>query len=128
MIPGMKMTLDGIDGHNLVTRLGSGVVGIGEREYRSSLVVCASALLEDWPVRQVSELAAGLDVILGLRPDILVLGTGEVQVFPEAELLARVTVARVGFEVMDNRAACRTYNVLRAESRNVVIGLILPPS
>lgn len=124
MIPIMKMTLDGIDGHNLVTRLEPGVVGIGDREYRSSLVVCANAVIEDWPVRHVSELAAGLDPILALQPDILVLGTGQVQDFPTPELLARIAGARVGFEVMDNRAACRTYNVLRAESRNVVLALI----
>ncbi len=126
MIPAMKMTLDGIDEHNLVTRLDSGVVGIGDREYRSSVVVCASAVIEDWPVRQVSELAAGLEAVLALRPDILVLGTGEVQDFPPPELLARVAGRRVGLEVMDNRAACRTYNVLRAESRNVVLALIQP--
>jgi uncharacterized protein len=128
MIPAMKMTLDGIHEQNLVTRLDSGVVGIGAREYRSSVVVCASTVIEDWPVRQVADLAAGLEAVLDLRPDILVLGTGETQEFPPPALLARITGRRVGFEVMDNRAACRTYNVLRAESRNVVLALIQPES
>lgn len=126
MIPAMKMTLDGIDEHHLVTRLDSGIVGIGSREFRSSVVVSAAALIEDWPVRRVSELEAGLEAVLALRPDILVLGTGEVQDFPPPELLARIAGRRVGLEVMNNRAACRTYNVLRAESRNVVLALIQP--
>lgn len=126
MIPAMKMTLDGIDEHHLVTRLDSGIVGIGSREFRSSVVVSAGALIEDWPVRRVSELEAGLEAVLALRPDILVLGTGEVQDFPPPELLARIAGRRVGLEVMNNRAACRTYNVLRAESRNVVLALIQP--
>jgi uncharacterized protein len=31
---------------------------------------------------------------------------------------------RIGFEVMDSRAACRTYNVLVSESRAVALALL----
>ena len=31
---------------------------------------------------------------------------------------------RIGFETMDTAAACRTYNVLLSEGRNVVAGLL----
>jgi uncharacterized protein len=34
----------------------------------------------------------------------------------------------IGFEVMDNAAACRTYNVLVAEDRRAALALILPGS
>jgi uncharacterized protein len=46
-------------------------------------------------------------------------------VFPAAELLAPLYAARVGFEVMDTGAACRTYNVLVAEGRAVAAALII---
>jgi uncharacterized protein len=34
--------------------------------------------------------------------------------------------AGIGYELMSTAAACRTYNVLVAEDRDVVAGLILP--
>jgi uncharacterized protein len=33
--------------------------------------------------------------------------------------------ARIGVEVMDSRAACRTYNILMAEGRKVAAAIIL---
>ena len=33
--------------------------------------------------------------------------------------------ARVGLEVMDTNAACRTYNILAAEGRNVATAILL---
>jgi uncharacterized protein len=31
----------------------------------------------------------------------------------------------IGFEVMDNAAACRTYNILLAEQRQVALALLI---
>ena len=52
------------------------------------------------------------------------LGTGAVQVFPAPALYRALTAQRVGIEVMDTGAACRTYNILLAEGRRVVAGLL----
>jgi uncharacterized protein len=40
-------------------------------------------------------------------------------------LSAPLASARVGFEVMDTQAACRTYNILVAEGRRVLAVLLL---
>ena len=63
--------------------------------------------------------------MLSLEPEIVILGTGERQVFPEPSLFAAVAGRGVGLEVMDNGAACRTYNVLLAEGRRVALAIIL---
>ncbi len=52
--------------------------------------------------------------------DVLLYGTGETHVWPEAALRARVPM-----EVMTTAAACRTYNALITEGR-LVIALLLP--
>jgi uncharacterized protein len=33
--------------------------------------------------------------------------------------------ANIGYEIMDTAAACRTYNILMAEGRNVAAALII---
>ena len=57
-------------------------------------------------------------------PDFLLLGTGEQQHFPNAELRAAFADAGIGLEAMNTGAACRTYNVLLAEGRPVAAALI----
>jgi len=59
---------------------------------------------------------------------VLLLGTGPQLRFPRAELWRpvsrRLAEARVGLEVMDAQAACRTYNILVAEGRKVAAALL----
>lgn len=121
----MKFTLDDSATANAVTARAPGEVRIAGRSFRESLVVNATVIVERWPVRDVAGLAAQLDAVLGLGPEIVILGTGERQVFPEPAVFAAVAARGVGFEVMDNGAACRTYNLLLAEGRNVALALIL---
>ena len=56
--------------------------------------------------------------------EIVLLGTGPRQRFPHPRLTAPLAQARVGLEVMDLQAACRTYNILVAEERKVAAALL----
>jgi len=99
---------------------------IGERDFARSVIVSAQALIEDWRPQAMAELtAADLEPALALQPEVLLLGSGARQVFPPAALLAELHARRVGFEVMDTGAACRTYNLLVAEGREVAAALII---
>jgi uncharacterized protein len=69
--------------------------------------------------------AADLEPVLALRPEVLLIGSGERQAFPAPELLAALYAARLGFEIMATGAACRTYNVLVAEGREVAAALMI---
>ena len=60
-----------------------------------------------------------------LAPEIVLLGTGAQFRFPEPALLAPLYKAGIGVEVMDTPAACRTYNILLGEGRNVVAALLV---
>ena len=66
-----------------------------------------------------------LQYLAGLGVEIVLLGTGECLRFLHPRLLQSLAQARVGVEVMDTRAACRTYNILVAEGRKVAAALIL---
>jgi uncharacterized protein len=125
----MKFALQAPGSANLVQACSPGEIRVGERIIRTSLILTASELVLDWPPRTVSELSPEhLQHALVLEPEVILLGTGVRQVFPEAHVLAPVHRAGVGIEVMDTRAACRTFNVLVQEGRRVAAALILDPA
>jgi len=122
----MKFTLDRPATPHVVRAYAPGLIRIGEREFARSVIVSAQALVDDWRPQHVGELvAADLEPALALQPEVLLLGSGARQVFPAPDLLAQLYAARIGFEVMDTGAACRTYNVLVAEGRAVAAALII---
>jgi uncharacterized protein len=83
-------------------------------------------VLEDWRPQTLRQLcAADLAPVFELEPEIIVLGSGRSQHFPDAALMAAVLSRGIGFEVMDTGAACRTYNILVSENRPVVAALLL---
>jgi len=83
-------------------------------------------LLLDWPAASVQLLNADhIAALVALAPEIVLLGTGATFAFPEPALLAPLYKAGVGVEVMDTPAACRTFNILLAEGRNVIAALIV---
>ena len=95
----------------------------GERR-EASVIVLPDRVL-DWDV-------AGFDAlrpedflfIQNLNAEIVLLGTGAKQRFPHPRLTAPLTSSGIGVEVMDLRAACRTYNILVAEERKVAAALL----
>jgi uncharacterized protein len=125
----MKFNLDQPTTINVVRAYGRGLIRIGERSFSHSVIVTASSLLEDWRPRRMSDLQeSDLGELLLLRPEVLLIGSGPRQEFPQRATLAALYAARVGFEIMDTGAACRTYNVLVAEGRNVAAALIVEPA
>lgn len=122
----MKIERDQSEGKNAFTGYGKGYVEVNRARHTSSLVVSGERLVTDWPVGTVEEIAADhVAAILELQPEILLLGTGDRLQFPEPARLAPIYKAGIGVEVMDTPAACRTYNILLGEGRNVVAALIV---
>jgi uncharacterized protein len=122
----MKFTQQLPSGINLIRRYGADFIVIGEQEIRSSCLVTANSL-EPWTPRSVEELRAEhLGALFELAPEVVVLSTGAKQMFPRAALRAEFATRRIGLEVMEIGAACRTYNVLVGEERRVMAALLLP--
>lgn len=121
----MKFTQQHPEGVNVIRRYGPDFVAVGEREIRSSCIVSATALL-DWPPRSVEELRLEhLSPLFDLEPEVVVLATGVRQRFPSAALRAEFATRKIGIEVMEIGAACRTYNVLVSEERRVLAAILL---
>jgi len=122
----MKLQLENPAGTNLVRSYGPGQLRIGERTHSTSLIVTAKAIIAPWRPATAQELTtADLEPLLGLAPEVVLLGTGARQQFPDVQVLRILHQQRIGVEVMDTSAACRTYNVLVTEGRNVAAALIV---
>jgi uncharacterized protein len=101
-------------------------VRLRDRSYRGSLIVTRGAVVEGWRPPAPEALAiADFDTLLALEPEVVLLGTGSRQRLPPPQLYAAFADRGIGLEVMDNRAACRTFNVLLGEFREVAVALIL---
>lgn len=102
-------------------------IEINARRFSHSLIVLPEMPPARWSVRSFDSLRqTDFDPIAVLQPDLLVLGTGLRQRFAAPALTADLLSQRIGVECMDNRAACRTYNILMAEGRKVALAVILP--
>ena len=122
----MKFTQQLPSGINLIRRYGADFIVIGEQEIRASCLVTANSI-ESWAPRSVEELhVEQLAALFALAPEVVVLSTGAKQQFPRAALRAEFATRRIGLEVMEIGAACRTYNVLVGELRRVLAAILLP--
>lgn len=121
----MKLHLSPGAGQNLFSGYGRGYVAVGSRRYESSVIVSADAVTS-WQVGNFERLtAADFGFVAALKPEIVIFGTGTAQRFPSRELTRTLAATGTGLEVMDSRAACRTYNILAAESRKVVAAILV---
>ncbi|MFT4196864.1 MAG: MTH938/NDUFAF3 family protein [Pseudoxanthomonas sp.] len=99
---------------------------VNELVLERSFALAPDWLLQDWPLAEAGALDAALLLpLLERAPELVLLGTGEHQVFPPAAAMAACLTRGIGIEVMTNAAAARTFNVLAAEGRKVVAGFVL---
>jgi uncharacterized protein len=122
---GMKLTDETRAGTNFIRAHAPGEIHVGERPVRTNVIITADQVI-DWPVQSIATMRlADLEPLIALKPEIVLLGSGEAQRFPDASLLGALLSRGIGCEVMNTGAACRTYNVLVSEDRRVAAALIV---
>lgn len=122
----MKFTLDTPNADYVFGHYGDGKLKVNDADYDSSLIIFPDTLHTQWPVNSIHELeVAHFDEIVARNPDIVLLGTGIKQRFPPTELRRSLVAAGLNLEIMDTAAACRTYNLLVAEGRDVAAAVII---
>jgi uncharacterized protein len=110
----------------MISGYGPDYVAINGRRYERSVIVMPDRIIEEWGATSFDALEQAHFLMLAeLRPEILLLGTGAVLRFPAMRLTQPLGPARIGLEVMDTHAACRTYNILLSEGRQVAAALLL---
>ncbi len=122
----MKLQSDPHSGANTITGYGDGYIEINKIPYSHAVLLSSDGEILEWAVKSFDELSpADFTQMATLKPELIIIGTGKRQRFPKPELLKTLIDAKLGFEVMDSQAACRTYNILVGEGRQVLLALIV---
>jgi uncharacterized protein len=122
----MKLHLNTTAGQNAITGHGPGYVMVNQQRIETALIVTPQSVIQPWQVMSLETLTfdAFADLV-ALKPELVVFGAGAKFRFPNPRIIAAFSQARIGFEAMDTGAACRTYNVLMSEGRNVAAALLV---
>ncbi len=122
--PDLKLHASGPTSLNTFTGYGRGYVLVNAQRHESALIVMPEKLLP-WSAGSFAALSPeDFAQITALRPEVVLLGTGDTLRFPHPALTRALAEAQIGLEVMDMQAACRTYNILMAEERKVAAALL----
>ena len=126
----MKLHLNSDSGQLLFTGYGDDHVLINGQRHESSLLLTARGIeIAPWAGLGFEALtAAHFDWVAQREVDILLLGTGTRLRFPHPSLTRALVEARIGLEVMDIGALCRTYNILISEGRSVGAAVLIEPA
>ncbi|MGV7194381.1 Mth938-like domain-containing protein [Xanthomonas sp. NCPPB 1325] len=100
---------------------------VNDQILQQSFILMPDVLVERWPVQTLEQLQVShMEAVLAMNPAVILLGTGDQQRFPDAQVLAACLTRGIGLEAMTNAAAARTYNVLASEGRRVALAMVLP--
>ncbi|MBK7016840.1 MAG: Mth938-like domain-containing protein [Sulfuritalea sp.] len=122
----MKLHASVTAGLMTITGYDAGFIAVNGRRLTRSFLLTPKRLIEDWSPAGFDALGeADFESIATLGCPVVLLGTGARQRFPAPVLMRSLIDRGIGVEVMDTHAACRTYNILMAEGRDVAAALIL---
>jgi uncharacterized protein len=121
----MKLQTQNQRCQTVITACDDNSVEINAIRYEHSLLVSIKEGVLLWPVQSFNSLDSEHFLqIEKIHPNIVIFGTGISQKFIDPRLTTVFASRRIGFECMDNKAACHTYNILVSEGREVVMALI----
>ena len=122
----MKLHSDPQSSQNTITGYGIGYIEVNKTDYPHALIVQPDGDVMSWAVEDQAELSVEhFAKLAALKPELVIIGTGKQQLFLKPNLLQPLIQAKIGFEMMDSQAACRTYNILMSEGRKVLAAILL---
>ncbi|OGA95403.1 MAG: hypothetical protein A3E79_10045 [Burkholderiales bacterium RIFCSPHIGHO2_12_FULL_61_11] len=127
----MKLQPDSLD-VQAILGYGPGWVGLGcngvAEKIGYSIVIGSRGEKFDWHCTRFDQLTEEHFTLLAkTQPELIIFGSGSRLRFPPPGFLRVLMDQRIGFETMDTLAACRTYNVLAGEGRQVIAALLIEP-
>jgi uncharacterized protein len=122
----MQITREPAQTPNAIVACLAGEIRLRDSRHTASVIVTRDAVVTGWRHPPLDALAIEhFAAVIELGPEIVLLGTGTRQQLPPPGLFAAFAARGIGLEAMDNAAACRTYNLLLAEYREVAVALML---
>ena len=125
----MKLQPDRLD-VQAILGYGPGWVGLGSQgvaeKIQRSIVIGSRGEKFDWNCTRFDLLTeAHFTVLAETQPELVIFGSGSRLRFAPPAFMRALMQKRIGIETMDTLAACRTYNILAGEGRQVLAALLI---
>ena len=125
----MKLQPDRLDVQSILG-YGAGWVGLGHQgvaeKIEHSIVIGSRGERFAWECERYEDLTADhFAALIATQPELVIFGSGNRLRFPKPVFLRALMQHRIGIETMYTLAACRTYNILAGEGRQVIAALLI---
>lgn len=121
----MEFNLEVPENQFFIRSISENGIRVHENLFNKPFIISGRRIVPDWDVASASDIdVENLQGIFDMEPEVVLIGTGNTQVFLPPATQVHFLRRNVGFEVMTTDAACRTFNVLVAEGRKVVAALL----
>jgi uncharacterized protein len=121
MLRAMHLTQERSDQIHTIRRYDAAQLIVGEQILAGPCIVAPRTLVPKWSAPAPAQLTLGdLQPALALAPRILLLALPGAVTDLNVEIRRAMREQQIGLETMERGAACRTYNVLATEGRDVV--------
>lgn len=98
---------------------------IDNKVFENSIIIKNESIAK-WEITDIkTSTLNNYEEILAVKPEIIIIGTGEKIIIPDSQLIQKIHEKNIGIEFMKTESACKTYNLLISENRKVCAGLIL---
>ncbi|MBS0391382.1 MAG: Mth938-like domain-containing protein [Proteobacteria bacterium] len=109
-----------------ISAYGPAWINVDADRIAHSIIVGARGQRIAWNCSRFEDLTpAHFAQLADLDAEVVIFGSGQRLRFPPPAWLQPLMARRIGLETMDTLAACRTYNILAGEGRNVIAALLL---
>lgn len=120
----MKLHQAQDQGKHVFNSYEKGKVVINGQTYEGALIVTPDEVIS-WNAQSLEDLTEEhFARLLPWQPEVVLFGSGPALRFIHPKLMAALTNAGIGVDTMDTQAACRTYNILMAEDRKVLLAML----
>ena len=125
----MKLQPDRLEVQSILG-YGPGWVGLGRNgvaeKIERSIVIGSRGEKFDWHCTRFEDLTEEhFTQLAATQPELVIFGSGSKLRFAPPAFLRGLMQKRIGIETMDTLAACRTYNILAGEGRQVIAALLI---
>ena len=121
----MDLTLQKNTSDKIIKNYENHTIYIDKSKYDFNIFVSKDFVIK-WSISEINNIVIDdLSDIIKYNPEIILIGTGLQPILPKSEIINQLHNSNVGVEFMSTDAACKTFNVLLQEDRNVIAGLVV---
>lgn len=121
----MKFTRESVTAVT-VRHVSRGMLRVGEHTVTENVILFRGTIRLGWTPEDPADLReSDLAELIDEAPEMIIFGTGWQPVLPPRDIVFALARRGIGFETMDTPAACRTFNILVGEDRDVAAVLLI---